>query len=198
MRASTSSLSKCSPKLTECSWVSLLGATVTNKTSFGHWMSAWQPQAVAHSPFPRRVTRTWCREKHTHHLTKVQGWQHNHQQSTFVSFSISFLATISSARSPRYVKPCKINLNLDFLPILWRRWNSQRLSEMMTEDLSHPQHQGIAWRTKKLLDLYRWDSVVTVGTQHSAKLCKQPMGSSSLSQIMPSKTKKTEQESSSF
>lgn len=37
--------------------------------------------AVAYSPFPRRVTQTWCREKHRHHLTKVWGWQQNHQQT---------------------------------------------------------------------------------------------------------------------
>lgn len=114
MRASASSPSESSPELPKCSWVSLLAATVTEKNSSGHRMSAWQLQAAAHSPFPHRVTLTWCREKHTHQLSKVQGSQHNHQQSTSASFSIP---RDSNNQHCWKSKTCKTNLNMDFLLI---------------------------------------------------------------------------------
>ena len=69
---------------------------------------------------------------------------------------------------------------------------------MTTEDLSYPQLKVIALGTEKMLDLYRWDPLMTVSEQCSVKLCRQPVGSSFSSQITPSKAKKTKQESSSF
>lgn len=188
MRVSASSLSECSPELAECGWVNLLGATVTNKNSSGHWMSVWQSSCCLFTLPTQTNTDLVPWETQTSPHQGV-GLTAKPPTDTFVSLSISFLGDSNNPHCPKS-KLCKINRNLDFLLILQRRWNSRSLSEMMTEDLSRPQHQGTAWGTEKLPSLYRWDSVMTVGTQHSVKLANSPWAAVPCPKSCPARPKR--------